>query len=185
MQGRWSEKTGCGTVGSHRLMAGRQTKTGTQRISRAAVPVPAQYREPGSAQRIALVASSFERLLGRPLTGPCVDIVAGLWSAPCAILAHGTEEDPVFFFANANALSAFEYDVETILRTPSRLSAEAPLREQRQALLDRVTAQGFIDDYSGVRIAATGRRFMIEQATVWNLVDGEGVGHGQAATFTL
>jgi hypothetical protein len=108
-----------------------------------------------------------------------------LWSAPCAILAHGTEEDPMFFFANAQALSVFKYDVETILRTPSRLSAEAPLREERQALLARVTAQGFIDDYSGVRIAATGQRFTIERATVWNLVDSEGVRCGQAATFTL
>lgn len=91
----------------------------------------------------------------------------------------------MFFFANAHALAAFEYDVETILRTPSRLSAEAPLREERQALLDRVTAEGYIDDYSGVRIASTGRRFRIDRAIVWNLLDNEGVRHGQAAAFTL
>lgn len=147
--------------------------------------VPPPFREAGAAQRIGLVASSFERLLGRPLIEPCADTVEGLWNAPAAILAHGTEADPVFFFANRKALEAFEYDVGTMLRTPSRLSAEAPLREERQALLDRVSAEGFIDDYSGVRIASTGRRFLIERAIVWNLVDSEGVRHGQAATFAL
>lgn len=145
--------------------------------------VPARYRDPVAASRIVLVAASFAQLLGKPLVEPGADRVAAMWAAPAAILAHGIEPDPVFFFANAAALGAFEYDLETMLRTPSRLSAEAPLREARQALLDRVGAQGFIDDYSGVRIAASGRRFTIERATVWNIVDDEGVRHGQAATF--
>lgn len=147
-------------------------------------PVPALYRKAAAARRIALIASSFERLLGRPLIEPGPDVVAALWRAPAAILAHGIEPDPVFFFANAAALSAFEYDVETVLRTPSRKSAEAPLRGERQALLDRVAAEGFIDDYSGVRIASSGRRFTIDRAIVWNLVDEAGVRRGQAATFS-
>jgi hypothetical protein len=150
----------------------------------SADPVPRQFRDSGSVWRIELIASSFEHFLGRPLIAPCEDIVEGLWNAPCAILAHGTQADPVYFFANARALAAFEYDVETFLRTPSRLSAEAPQREARQALLDRVTAEGYIDDYSGVRIASSGRRFTIEAAIVWNLVDAEGLVRGQAATFT-
>jgi len=40
-----------------------------------------------------------------------------------------------------------------------------------------------IDDYAGVRISKHGRRFMIEQATVWNLIDGHGKYCGQAAMF--
>ena len=31
--------------------------------------------------------------------------------------------------------------------------------------------------------SATGRRFQIEQATVWNLIDEQDAIHGQAATF--
>jgi predicted DNA-binding protein (UPF0251 family) len=50
-------------------------------------------------------------------------------------------------------------------------------------LLERVAAQGFIDDYTGVRIAKSGRRFRIQRATVWNLVDSSGRRVGQAATF--
>lgn len=147
--------------------------------------IPEIYRDPGLAPRIALIAQSFGRLLGRSLVDPTDDIVDALWHAPRVIVAHGTGADPVFFFANRAALAAFECDVDAFTRMPSRLSAEAPLREERQALLDRVTRDGFIDDYAGVRISALGRRFRIERAIVWNLVDAAGQLHGQAATFTL
>ncbi|MCJ2177427.1 MEKHLA domain-containing protein [Novosphingobium album (ex Hu et al. 2023)] len=146
-------------------------------------PVPVIYREPERAARIALIAESYARLLGQPLTGEASDVLAALWASPLAIVAHGTETDPIFFFGNAAALTAFETDVEAFTRIPSRLSAEAPLREERQALLDRVTANGFIDDYAGVRISAKGKRFHIGPAVVWNLADAEGRRHGQAACF--
>jgi len=147
--------------------------------------VPEAYRAPDSRARIALIAASYERLLGEALVAPSDDVAAALWHAPAAIVAHGTEPDPVFFFGNRRALELFGYDVATFTRTPSRLSAEAPLREERQALLDRVAAEGFIRDYAGVRIAASGRRFRIEQAVVWELLDAAGTRHGQAATFTI
>jgi hypothetical protein len=145
--------------------------------------LPAAFREPAAARRIALIAESFARLLGRPLVGPGDDVLGALWTAPQAILAHGTEPDPLFFFGNAAALAAFGYAADALVGLPSRLSAEAPLREERQALLDRVTTHGFITDYAGIRIDAAGRRFRIENAIVWNLVDEAGALHGQAATF--
>lgn len=150
-----------------------------------AAPVPPRYRTPGISGRIALIATSFEHLLGRPLVAASDDVVAALWAAPDAIVAHGTEADPIFFFGNRAALAAFETDVVRFTALPSRLSAEAPLREERQMLLDRVSQGGFIDDYAGLRISATGRRFRIERAIVWNLIDAEGVRQGQAATFTV
>ena len=66
---------------------------------------------------------------------------------------------------------------------PSRLTAEAPNQAERARLLAEVAVRGFIDDYSGVRIARTGQRFLIEQATVWNLLNDRGQRCGQAATF--
>jgi hypothetical protein len=45
-------------------------------------------------------------------------------------------------------------------------------------------AQGYIDDYAGVRVSRTGRRFLIEGATVWNLIETDGRLVGQAATFS-
>lgn len=149
----------------------------------ASDPVPARYREPQAARMIAAVAASFARLLGRPLTQTGDDVVEALWHAPQVIVAHGTQADPVFFFGNRAALDCFETDLEGLLAMPSRLSAEAPARDERQALLDRVASDGFIDDYSGMRISAKGRRFGIERAVVWNVSDEHGQHVGQAATF--
>ena len=131
--------------------------------------------------RLALVAESFERLLGRPLVN--APTPERLWHAPCVIVAHGSQADPVFFYGNQRALDAFELDFARFCQLPSRYSAEPLAREERARLLERVSRDGYIDDYSGVRISATGRRFRIEQAVVWNLLDERGVCHGQAATF--
>ena len=132
-----------------------------------------------AADRLALIAESFQRLTGQKL----IDSDGDLWTAPRAILAHGTEPDPVFFYGNALALSLFEMTPEQFAQLPSRLSAEPVHRDERARLLDRVTRDGYIDDYAGIRISATGRRFRIEQAVVWNVIDAEGTIHGQAATF--
>lgn len=146
--------------------------------------VPMLYREPERSARIAVVAESFARLLRRPLVDATDDIIAAMWTSPLAIVAHGTEADPVFFFGNAAALAAFECDVAAFTAMPSRLSAESPERNERQSLLDRVSAIGFIDDYAGIRISAKGRRFRIGPAIVWNLCDSGGQRCGQAACFT-
>jgi len=73
---------------------------------------------------------------------------------------------------------------QTITALPSRLSAETPLQAERDALLRRVAEQGYIDDYAGIRIADSGRRFSIQQATVWNLIDADQQPCGQAALFS-
>ena len=70
-----------------------------------------------------------------------------------------------------------------LTHTPSRLTAEAPNRAERARLLAAVTQRGFIDDYSGVRISKSGRRFRIDRATVWNLLTETGQPCGQAAMF--
>lgn len=142
--------------------------------------VPAQYR--AQAEQVERIASSYETLIGKPLVEGD-DPVAALWGAAPAIVAHGTEADPIFFFGNRSALKLFETDLATFTAMPSRLSAEASLRAERDALMDRVRANGFIDDYSGIRISASAKRFRIEQATVWNLNDETGAVHGQAAAF--
>jgi hypothetical protein len=50
--------------------------------------------------------------------------------------------------------------------------------------LSEVSSRGYIDDYRGIRVAKSGRRFLIERATVWNLFDESGGPYGQAATFS-
>jgi hypothetical protein len=147
------------------------------------VPLPPPFAAAATRARIELIATSYRRLTGRDLVPSASDLVRSLWAAPRAIIAHGTGDDPIFFFGNQVALDRFEMTPAAFTAMPSRLSAEPVLRAERQALLDRVTRDGFIDDFSGIRISATGRRFRIERTTVWNLIDADGVVHGQAATF--
>jgi hypothetical protein len=106
-----------------------------------------------------------------------------LFFAPFVVVSHGTEADPVLNYGNAAALTLWEMSWEELTRTPSRLTAEAPNREERAKLLEAVTRRGFIDDYSGVRISKSGRCFRISRATVWNLLAADGKPRGQAAMF--
>jgi hypothetical protein len=104
--------------------------------------------------------------------------------APFAVLAHNTDADPAFTYANRTAQSCFEYKWDEFVTIPSRLSAEAPNRDERQRLLDAVARNGFIDNYRGLRIAKSGRRFWIEGGIVWELRSENGERRGQAALFT-
>lgn len=134
-------------------------------------------------ERLALIGESYRRLTGKILIEP-FDPLA-LWNAKRAIVAHGTEADPVFFYGNKLALQWFEMRFEEFTRLPSRFSAEPVAQPVRAALLEKVAKQGFIDGYSGVRIARSGKRFTITDGTVWNLLDASGILHGQAATFIV
>jgi hypothetical protein len=78
-------------------------------------------------------------------------------------------------------LQLFEMTWEDFTALPSRLSAEPMVQEERDRLLLRVSTQGYIDDYSGIRVSSSGKRFLIRNATVWNLLDEAGQTYGQAA----
>lgn len=65
----------------------------------------------------------------------------------------------------------------------STYTAEAQNREVRQKFMAKVLQDGYVDNYTGVRIAFDGSRFEIRNAVVWNLiVKGERI--GQAASFS-
>ncbi|MEV6285610.1 MEKHLA domain-containing protein [Kribbella sp. NPDC051770] len=121
-----------------------------------------------------LLTGSYQRLVGAPL-GDDLD------NADYGLLAHDTSADPLFTYANATALRLFEYSAEEFRGLPSRLSAEPDRQEDRDEFLKRVEKNGFGSGYSGVRISKSGRRFRIENVTLWNLVDADGASHGQAA----
>ena len=134
-----------------------------------------------------ILARSLKHWTGRGLlqetAGPA-ELADKIFHAPFALVSHGTETDPVLNYGNAAALALWEMSWVEFSRTPSRLTAEAPNREERARLLAAVSARGFIDDYSGIRISKTNCRFRIAQATVWNLLDERGDYSGQAAMFS-
>jgi hypothetical protein len=134
-----------------------------------------------------LLAGSYFRLVGERLVPSEYDNQSAVrWlyeEAPYCVLAHSTDPDPIFIYGNKTAQTCFEYSWDELTSLRSRLSAEEPNREERQRLLDAVKRHGFATGYRGLRIAKSGRRFWIENVTVWQLVDCGGFLHGQAAVY--
>lgn len=146
------------------------------------------WSRPDWIAQAGVMLDSFRRLLGRELierSGDAAEDARRLFEAPRIVVAHGTEADPILNYGNRAALTLWETDVATLTAMPSRLTAEAPERAERERLLARTAQNGYVDDYRGVRVTSVGRRFEIEQAIVWNLHDAAGTRVGQAATFDL
>ncbi len=144
------------------------------------------WEPPAVIARTQIIARSYFKWTGRDLLSGLFNplgLSKNIFHAPFVLVAHDTESDPVLNYGNAAALALWEMPWAELTRTPSRLTAEAPNRAERARLLAQVTAHGFIDNYSGIRISKTGRRFRIAQATVWNLVDEKNQPCGQAAMF--
>jgi hypothetical protein len=47
--------------------------------------------------------------------------------------------------------------------------------------METVRYNDFATGYDGIRISRTGRRFVIKDVTVWQLVDGDGLNFGVGA----
>jgi MEKHLA domain len=133
-----------------------------------------------------ILARSFRKWTGRDLL-PGLFNPAGLaryvFEAPFVVVSHGMKADPILNYGNAAALALWEMSWEELTRTPSRLTAEAPNREERARLLEIVARDGFVENYSGVRISKSGKRFKISNAVIWNLISESGNPCGQAAIF--
>lgn len=137
-------------------------------------------------EHVNLLRQSFQQLVGRDLVQAnlsAVEAAQTIYEAPFVVVSHDTAADPVFNYGNKAALQLFEMNWQEFTALPSRQSAEPPNREERARLLAAVSTQGFIENYAGVRISKSGRRFRIEQATVWNL-NAHDRYLGQAAVYS-
>ena len=132
------------------------------------------------------ILDSYQHWLGRALCphgeGP-KEQAKTLFLASYVVVSHGTEADPILNYGNRAALQLFQTDLPSLLQMPSRLTAESVHRAERQSLMERTRQHGFINDYCGIRISCGGKRFRIENATVWNLIDDQHHSIGQAASF--
>ncbi len=137
-----------------------------------------------TARHVAILQKNYYHCTGQYLFDPWLEYseaVVWLEQTPFALVSHGVEPDPIFNYGNETALQLFGMTWDEFTRLPSRLSAEPIDQAERKRLLDRVLHNGYINDYTGVRIAADGHRFLIRQATVWNLWDETDQFYGQAA----
>ena len=145
------------------------------------------WQKPSVIAQTQLIARSLKLCTGRDLLpgdfSPA-EFADKVFHAPFVLVSHGIEADPVLNYGNQAALALWEMSWAELTRTPSRLTAEPPNRDERARLLAAVAVRGYIDDYSGIRISRSGRRFRIAQATVWNLIDTNRQPAGQAASFS-
>ncbi len=142
---------------------------------------------PRTIAHVSLLVDSYRRLVQKELLPNSEHLSSDalaqrLFEAPFMVVSHGTEDDPIFNYGNHAALSLWDVSWDEFVRMPSRYSAEADHRDERARLLASVKSQGYATDYRGIRASKNGRRFRIENATVWNLTDELGQYRGQAAT---
>ena len=145
------------------------------------------WQQPDIIYWSQIVVESYQRLLKRKLIDSSdnpEEISKALFNAPFVVVSHGIETDPIFNYGNRIALELWSIDWHQLIQTPSRLSAESVNQATRKAMLERVATKGYIDQYQGVRITTTGKKFLIKQAIIWNLSDRAGKKCGQAATFS-
>ena len=144
------------------------------------------WSDPNWVAKTQYILDSWDRLFPKPLIPRSTPERESevLFTAPIVVVAHGIEADPILNFANRAAIELWETSLDVMLKMPSRETAEPVHRDERAELLRRTTEDGFIQDYSGIRISVTGKRFQIKQATVWNLADDAGNRLGQAAVFS-
>lgn len=132
------------------------------------------------------LVQSFNHWTGQPLisvAGSPGEIAQALFEAPFVVLSHGLEADPILNYGNQMALTLWQMDWAQFTQMPSRLTAEPIERVERDRLLTTAATQGYISNYTGVRISQTGQRFLIENAIIWNIVDDANQHYGQAAMF--
>ncbi len=150
-----------------------------------ALPEPAHAND-FLKEHALLLLGSLKRWTGRDIvdsTLPLEHQAQQLFEAPFVVASHDASADPVLNYGNKAALRLWEASWADFVVMPSRLTAEAMQRDERRQLLDEVTRNGFIDDYQGIRISTKGRRFLIKQATVWNLINEADEPCGQAVMF--
>lgn len=132
-------------------------------------------------KQTVLILSSYKKLLGKDLLE--TNDFQSLYEADFIILSHDGKEDPCFTYANRAAQELWKISWDDFIGMPSKYSAEPDQRESRSEMLSEAMQKGYFDSYTGVRISSEGRRFFIESATIFNLIDESGSKVGQAATF--
>lgn len=145
------------------------------------------WMDPGVVQWIQQLLDSYRHWTGSELIerrGEPEFQARALFESPLVVVSHGSEADPILNYGNRAALELWEMTWEQFIKTPSRLTAEPVNRAEREWMLEQARVRGFIATYRGVRISGTGRRFLVENALIWNVLDPGRQRIGQAAAFS-
>lgn len=144
------------------------------------------YQQPAIIEWSHCLVDSYRRWLGRELLPLDKDdgfLAQNLFKSSFVVVSHGIQPDPILNYGNQTALNLWELDWPQFIQTPSRQTAAPLHRDERATMLAQLSSRGYIDNYQGIRISSRGRRFRMNRAIVWNVVNGDGTRLGQAATF--
>lgn len=173
---------------------GGSNKKGQKKASGSPADPPKQalpfLSTPVIMQNLLMIESYF-RKTSRPLFDEnqeidITEVSKVLWEAPFAVLAHDTSEpDPLFVYGNKAALDLFECTWDELIGTPSKQSAENvdEIQQDRSQALAAALEKGFIDNYQGWRTSFKGNKFLISNATVFNIEAPSGARVGQGAVL--
>lgn len=145
------------------------------------------WQEQSVIDQTQLILKSYQHWFGSPLLNPeqaPIELAQQLFEAPFVVLSHGTQPDPIFNYGNRKALELWELSWEQLIQTISRKTAEPMAQEDRNYILTETATKGYVKGYSGVRISSTGKRFMIKDVILWNLLDQQQQYQGQAAMYS-
>ena len=147
------------------------------------------WQQESTIQLSQRLLDSYQHWTGKILLnvdGSPLERAQQLFEAPFILLAHDTQPQPVFTYGNQQALNLWELSWDELTTMPSSQSAEpeSMIQEDRDRLLAQVTSQGFVDNHSGIRISSSGKRFRINNVTIWNLMNQQAEYCGQAAVFS-
>lgn len=101
------------------------------------------------------------------------------------VLSHGIQGDPegpILNYGNYKTLQQWKASWEQLTTMPSRYTAGPQDRSEREKFLQQILETGYSEGYSGIRVAVDGTKFLLTNATVWN-VEWEGRRIGQAAAL--
>ncbi|HLP80510.1 MAG TPA: MEKHLA domain-containing protein [Nitrosomonas sp.] len=144
------------------------------------------WNHPCTIQWCQYLLDSYAHWLGQDLIdrlGTSSQQAERLFQSNFVVASHGRDPDPILNYGNQKALVLWAMDWQHFTQTPSRLTAEAPIREERERMLEQARTQGYISNYRGIRISSAGQRFLVNNAIIWNIHDPNGVTIGQGATF--
>ena len=100
-----------------------------------------------------------------------------------ALLCHRGDVQPLLIYGNQFVLNLWECNWEELIKTHSSATAPADDIASRKELLQKVERDNFVAGYSGRRVSFTGRLFLIQDVTVWRMLDKNSVPFGAAAFF--
>jgi len=125
-----------------------------------------------SLKEITKRASVEGRDLVRELNLPRRGLGQAVYGGDFYFLTQNDDEEPCLTYGNVAVQKLWCCNWKMLTAIKSKDTAPPEGQAERQQAMDRVDREGFIEHYYGTRINTAGKEFIIEDVTIWNIMDG-------------